>query len=154
LLLFIIFGFCAIFFVRFVFLTLFFLLTSKFGNDVYAVSEDMFEDLCVIFQNNWQFYVGKVNICNYDVIKRYYIYWHQSVREKGRFAALFLLVSCIICWRRNWSNEWHIIMVMLTYRVYYIISNSEIFLLMFLFYFFAYSLLCCNVQTSFVFMLI
>jgi hypothetical protein len=42
-----------------VFLTNFFLLVSKFGNDVYAVSEDIFEDFCVICWNLWQFYVGK-----------------------------------------------------------------------------------------------
>jgi hypothetical protein len=53
------------------FLINFFLLASEFGNDVYAVSEDMFEDLCVICWNLWQFYVGKVNLHSYDVIKRY-----------------------------------------------------------------------------------
>jgi len=58
----------------FVFLTNF-LPASKFGNDVYAVSEDMFEDLCVICWNLWQFYVGKVNVHSYDVIK-HYVYRH------------------------------------------------------------------------------
>jgi len=69
LLLFVIFRYCSIF--LFVFLTIFFLLVSKFGNDVYAVSEDAFEDLCVICWNLWQFYVGKVNLHSYDVIKHY-----------------------------------------------------------------------------------
>jgi len=52
----------------------FFLLTSTFGNDVYAVSEEMFEDLCVICWKLWQFYVGKVNLHSYDVTKHYYVY--------------------------------------------------------------------------------
>jgi len=55
------------------FLTNFFMLASLFGDDVYAVSEDMFEDLCVICWNLWWSYVGKVNLHSYDVIK-YYVY--------------------------------------------------------------------------------
>jgi hypothetical protein len=47
--------------VCFVFLTSFLLQTSKVGNDVYAVSENIFEDLCVCW-NPQLFYVGKDNL--------------------------------------------------------------------------------------------
>lgn len=71
------------------------MLASSFGDDVYAVSEDMFEDLCVICWNLWQSYVGKVNLHRYDVIK-HYVDISQSER-RANFAAHFVLVSCIVC---------------------------------------------------------
>lgn len=68
----------------------FFLLSSTFGNDVYAVSEDMFEDVCV-----W--YVGIFG--SFMLVKLTYIvmmlqniimYIDKSVRENGHFC-------CTVC---------------------------------------------------------
>ena len=71
-LLFVVFRYCTIFFgLHFVFLSNFFMLACSFGNDVYAVSEVVFEDLCIICWNLWQFYVSKVDLHSYDVIKCY-----------------------------------------------------------------------------------
>jgi len=59
------------FFLFIYFILFFYFFASSFGGDVYAVSEDIFEDLCVICWNLWQFYVAKVNLRSYDVIKHY-----------------------------------------------------------------------------------